>query len=188
MVAATFCMATISCLGWHSNLPPLAGLRAWPLAVLLVLSLGALCDDPWARWFRRIAWPLIPLLGALAACDAVIDYPFAARWTEAIYLACLTAIALTYWYRRPAVPIFVGAMITLATLAGTAARWMYVDLEESRLAEGLPWLAWGSAALLLALILSFAKGGIVARFLRWLRSFGHNAGPFVRPNANNHAP
>jgi hypothetical protein len=65
----------------------------------------------------------------------------------------------------------------LLVLTGANARWLYLGMEESQLAAGLPWLAWGSASLAFALLVSFAKGGLVTGLFHWLRSFGDEARP-----------
>jgi hypothetical protein len=79
-------------------------------------------------------------------------------------------------------------MVSLAILVGVAARWEYLDLENSRVADGLPWLAWGSGSLALALFLSLAKGGIVGRLVRRLRLLEQNSTPAGHPNASNPFP
>jgi hypothetical protein len=177
MLGVWFGMATLSCLGWDRSLLPQSNFCQWPLPVLAVLLLGAACDDRWARLMRRFAWPLIPLVGMFAVWEGATFQPEAPRWVQAFYLVCLTALSLAYWYRAPAVRRFVAAAIMLLVLTGANARWLYLGMEESQLAAGLPWLAWGSASLAFALLVSFAKGGLVTGLFHWLRSFGDEARP-----------
>ncbi len=172
MLAVLFGIAALSCVHFDHSEVARGNAQQWPWAVLAVLLLGALCDDPWARLMRRIAWPLIPLAGMFVAWDGATYHPDAPRLIQTAYLVCAMALALAYWHRAPAVRRFMGALILLLVLMVANARWLYLELEQSELAAGLPWLAWGSASLTLALMVSFAKGGLVAGLFRWLRSFG----------------
>ena len=185
MLAALYGVAALSCSDWgHSPLPP-AGFHLWHSAILTVLLLGTVCDDPWARLMRRLAWPLIPLAAALAAWGGEQFSQEMPRWSQSVDLVCLAALALTYWLREPAVWRLVAAMVAMSILTGANVRWLYLSLAASQLAPGLPWLAWGSASLTLALLVSFAKAGLVGRWYHRLRSFRHDARPLVSSAVSN---
>lgn len=169
---------------WNGDRELLAptGIELWHLAALTVFSLGALCDDRWARLLRRFTWPLITVVGAVAAWKAEAFAPVMPRVIQAGYLSCLAALAAAYWYREPALRRLIGAAGSLLVLTSVNFRWVYLELEESRLAPGLPWLAWGSASMTLALLVSFAKAGVVGRLLRWLLAFDDEARRLGRSN------
>ena len=85
--------------------------------------------------------------GCMGRCELRSRVP---KWSQAVYLICFTALAAAYWYRTPGVRQFVAALAMLLVLLGVNVRWLYLGLQESELAPGLPWLAWGSASLALA--------------------------------------
>jgi hypothetical protein len=168
LLGMLFGIAAFASADWIPRLPQESQIHHWPLAVIIALLLGA----PWARLMRRFAWAFIPFVGMLAAWDGTNHEAAVPKWLEAVYLICFTALAAAYWYRTPSVRRFVAAAAMLLVLLGVNARWLYLGLQESRIALGLPWLAWGSASMAFALLVSFLKGGLIGNLSRRLRSFG----------------
>lgn len=168
MLGMLFGIATLISADWIPRVPQQTQIHHWPLAMIIVLLLGAVYNDAWARLMRRLAWPCIPLVGMLAAWDGANFEAEVPKWSQAVYLICFTALAAAYWYRTPGVRQFVAALAMLLVLLGVNARWLYLGLQESELAPGLPWLAWGSASLAFALLVSVAKGGLIGSLLRRL--------------------
>ena len=155
--------------GWDSGLLPPSSFYAWHGGVLALLLLAAMCNDAWARRMRRYAWPLIPLTAAWVAIVGGVCYPEVPAWIRGAYLIGLAALGALYWLREPAWRRLGGAAVACEALATANLRWLYAALEESRLAKGLPWLAWGMGALAFAVCLSLYKGGAFAKLHAALR-------------------
>lgn len=193
MLAATYGLGSASRLDWLSagSNSPHGVIEALGVVVLVAFVLGAVCDDRWARRMRRFGWPLIPLVALAAMWRDTGELSAAQHAIHAVYLACLTTTAFIYWYRTPALTRFAGAAIASALFVAFAASWAYRAMEQSRLAEGLPWMAWGSAALGLAMALSLAKAGIVSSAVVRIARFGKEpkvALPLPPRNGNDPMP
>jgi hypothetical protein len=142
-------------------------------AVLFLLA-AAVYDDRWARLVRRLALPLIPLAGLIAATTYEFLFPQVPRAQHAVYLAALLAVAAIYWWRRSATPQLLALLVNSGGLLLFGSRSVYLLLESSRLDKGLPWIAGGLTALGVALLVSFMKAGLLARGWLMLRSLNKN--------------
>src|SRR5205823_2107429 len=122
---------------------------------------------------RRFGWGVMPLAAMWGAMTNEIWFPDVPRFSHGVYLAGLVALSALYWYREPARQRLAAAAISLAAFAGANLRWLYLALEESPLARGLPWLAWGLGSLAVAIYVSLLKAGIVAKFAATVRMIGN---------------
>jgi hypothetical protein len=142
---------------------PLRGPLAFHLALLAVLLVGALFDDPFARLLRGLGAFLV--LGACLRALLVPSNWLAPLPPEAltVYPLIMAALLTGYglWLRhRPALAI--AALALVAWLA--AAAWQgYSVLRQ--LLVGLDYLAVSLALFAVALLISLGKSGILARLL-----------------------
>jgi hypothetical protein len=143
----------------------------WQLNPLLALAVAAVFNDEFAKFVRAVAWQWLVIVAVWVTAKFLVTSPQPSERQLAL-IACAAVLGAVYWYRDREWPRLVGAMISSTALAAGAARWCGPALEESALGPGLPWLAWGTVALWLAILVSLAKSGALARLARAFRRFG----------------
>jgi hypothetical protein len=142
---------------WQTHLPLVGAL--W---------LAAIFNDDFARFWRELAWRAAPVLAGIAA----VVYPWAlpnvppASLTSYSALLLITSIFL--WWRDRQTASLAAMAITLAANLAAHVPPVYRGLEQTLLAEGLPWLALGLAVVGFAFAISLWKMGLRERAWRWL--------------------
>lgn len=182
-LAAIAALELINGLTWGSSWRVMVGALAIALAtvnigsptsmhsaMILLLALGAIYNDRWAQIFRQLMLPALPAAALVTALGYELFFPEIPRVYHAVLIASLVAIAGLYWRRSPDMPQMLATLICFLALLLWSARELYLALEFSPLRRGLPLLAAGIGALTVALMLSFAKGVLIARGWRTLRA------------------
>jgi hypothetical protein len=143
--------------------------HAWPIqcqtyftihsAIIALLLTAALLSDRWSQYVRLIGAALLPLaaIAALAAYDQL--FPLVPRALDNGYVSILAVIAFIYWYRTATIANLTGACTTVTLLALMHLRQLAAPVTTTILAEGRPWLAWGAAFLIIAVVISAFKAG-----------------------------
>ncbi len=141
---------------------------SWHLPVLLILAVSLTMDDKLASALRAVAWRLTPLLAVVAA----LGYPWfvatAPMPAAMSYLAVLAILSAGYWYRDKREPQLVATLLCGSANGAAHLRQLYLLLEGSLLAKGLPWLAAGLAIVMLAFAISLLKMGLWRQLGPWL--------------------
>lgn len=143
----------------------------WRLNPLFALAVAAVFNDDFAKFIRAVAWQWLVVAAVWMAGRSINAASPPSEWQLGL-IAGAALLGAVYWYRDQEWPRLAGALISSTALAASASRWYGPALEESVLGPGLPWLAWGTAALWLAILVSLAKSGALARLLRGFRRFG----------------
>ena len=143
--------------------------HAWPIqcqtyfiihaAIIAVLLTAALLSDRWSQYLRLIGAPLVPLAAIVALAAYAPLFPLVPRAWDNAYVAILAVIAFIYWYRTGSITNLTGACTTVALLALMHLRQLAAPVTTTILAEGRPWLAWGAAFLMIAVVISAWKAG-----------------------------
>ena len=140
----------------------------WHAPVVALLAITVLFDDKLTRHLRQLAWRGAPVCALIAATV----YPWAlvqlSAVTLAIYLALLLAMSIVLWMRQKDAPLLAAVVATLAANGLAHVRQVYLLLDQSLLAAGLPWLVGGLAVVLLALLISLTKMGLWQSARLWL--------------------
>jgi hypothetical protein len=137
----------------------------WPIhmAIVVLLVTGFLFRDRFA-WVLRVWAPVVvPLLAALAACTYDRLFPEVPGWVHLQYIALVTACGLVYWSRAADFHLLVGSLLGAASYCIAAARQLHAMLQSSAVERGLSWLTWGMAFLVVAVLISLFKGGLVRK-------------------------
>lgn len=143
----------------------------WQINPLVALAVAAVFNDVFAKFVREVAWQWLPLVAIWITARSIIDSsPLSAM--QLTYLGSATMLGGIFWYRDRGWPLLAAAMISGTTLAVGAGSWGLPAVEDSLFGPGLPWLAWGTAALWLAVLVSLGKSGTLARLLRAFQRFG----------------
>jgi hypothetical protein len=96
---------------------------------------------------------------ALLEYGALFDH--VPRSVHDSHVAMLAVIAVVYWYRAASMANLIGAATTIGILAVTTVRQFAITATPMALANGWQWIVWGSALLLVAVVISAMKGGAV---------------------------
>lgn len=160
LAAATVAGGETLWAGWRVAIPLHA---LW----LLMLVVGGLGRDRFARWMRRTA--------AASACATVLLPALQEQgllplppWVLAFYLCGLAGVLWGYWLwvEKRESRVFLSAWLINTLLAGSLLSWHgYQVLAEGRLAKGLHFLTGGVVFLLAALLISLAKAELIQPLL-----------------------
>src|SRR5690606_9161284 len=129
----------------------------WHAPLLGALWLAAIFDDPAAQGWRQLAWRAVPCLAVVAALVypwTMSDVPESAL---ASYGALLLLSAAALWWRERTTAALGAVFFTLGVTLLGQVRQVYLLLEQTLLAEGLPWLAGGLVVVALAFGISLLK-------------------------------
>ena len=164
--------ATMACLGIrHAGLSVEIGdgwFWQWHAPVVAGLAITVLFDDALARQLRQLAWRAAPVAAAIAATVYPWTFSQLSPVTLAAYLGLLLAVSVVLWMRQKEAPLLAAVTATLSANGLAHARYLYLLLGQTVFAAGLPWLAGGLAAVLLALLISLAKMGLWRSVRLWL--------------------
>jgi hypothetical protein len=163
-LVAAGCLAVVATgvLPPEAETAPFRELIAFHLALLVVLTIGAF-DDPFARSLR-----VVGALAVLFACLASLNLWFSQparvpQWTAAVYPLFMAFLLAGYGLLLGHGPSFVvAALVLLGWLAAALVRG-YGALRL--LVSGLDYLAVSLTLFALALVVSLAKAGVLARWL-----------------------
>ena len=131
--------------------------------VLAMLAAAALFNDRLAHLLRELGWRAAPVLAIVATAVYPWTWPGLGELTLSAYLALVLLLSLGLWVRQKEVAALAAAVGTLAANLLAHARQLYMLLDQTLLAEGLPWLAGGLIVVALALGISLLKMGFWGR-------------------------
>jgi len=155
----------------HVALPMAAGdlwFWQWHAPVVAILVLTVLFDDDLAKELQQLAWRGAPAVALVAATVYPWALPQLSIGTLTIFLVLLLATSVALWFKQRETPLLAATATTLVANGLAHWRWLYLLLEKSVLAAGLPWLALGMAIVLVALGISLAKMGLWHSARQWL--------------------
>lgn len=141
------------------------------LAVLLLSLIGFVYSDPLGQWMRRNVATLL----ALAAILSILFYRFLfpaylTAW-HAVYALCCGGVVWLAWKSNRRLHDFL-AMLLCTGIAGCHLAEYYLGATPVlAYLPGRDWILWGTAFLLLGLVVSFAKGGQLRRWHRALQDW-----------------
>ena len=141
----------------------------WHAPVLGALWLAAIFDDPAAQGWRQLAWRVVPCLAAVAATIYPWTMPGVPEAVIVSYGALLLISAAALWWRERTTAALGAVFFTLGANLLGQVRQVYLLLEQTLLAEGLPWLAGGLVVVALAFGISLLKMGLWQRGHQWLQ-------------------
>jgi hypothetical protein len=145
--------------------------RVWLAAVIV----AAMFADQFARTLRYASAAALGLAGILVLAGREPLFPDISQLARLAYLAALIAAAALVWSTtRRRIYLSVG-MINLLLLLLASSVQLYEILHWR--VEGLKPLLWGVAFFLLAVVISFAKGGIWQSLSSWASRLGPARGP-----------
>lgn len=140
----------------------------WHAPILALLAVSAVFDDDLARDLRELAWRFVPGLALVAAVVYPWTMPGASPAVLASYLGLLLLSSIALWGRQKEVATLSAALTTLGANLLIHVQQLYWLLAQTPLAEGLPWLAGGLAAVGLAFVISLLKMGLWPWAGQWL--------------------
>src|SRR5262249_11508674 len=162
LVAAGLCVAEARYGGdvlrfWQWHAPPLA-----------MFAIVATFDDELAKGLRELSWRIAPTMALIGAIFYPWTMPELIPAVIAIYLALLLFASAVFWRRERRVELLGATAGTLAANLLAQARQLYVLLQQTALAGGLPWLAGGLLVVAFAFAISLLKMGLWVQTRRWL--------------------
>ncbi|MES1212948.1 MAG: hypothetical protein ABUL64_00035, partial [Singulisphaera sp.] len=152
-------------LGW---LTPYRELVVAHAIMAVVLGIGALFHDEWARFLRIAGAGLLACASVVAVNLQPFDFPHLPALLVYLYPLLPILVSLGYAARWGGALYYAAAAVGL-TLWPAGYGWQaYRQLRE--LFVGLDKIAWGVAFFLLAALVSLAKAGFWARLRTWRRA------------------
>jgi hypothetical protein len=143
----------------------------WQLNPIVALCVAAAFNDEFAKLVRAVAWPWLVAIAVWMTAVPIVEHsPLTGMHLGLIACACV--LGTVYWYRDRTWQRLVAATISITALLASAAWWYGPSLDSSVLGPGLPWLAWGTAALWVAILVSLGKSGALTFLVREFRRFG----------------
>jgi hypothetical protein len=142
---------------WQTHLPLLAAL--W---------LAALFNDDFAKFWRELAWRAAPVLAGIAAIVYPWTMPAVSPAVLTSYSALLLMTSILLWWRDRQTASLAALAVTLIANLAAHVPPVYRTLEQTLLADGLPWLALGLAVVGFGFAISLWKMGLRERAWRWL--------------------
>ncbi len=137
------------------------GLVPLHLGVLAVFAVGLLFDDALARGVRRAAPLFLPTLALLATTVWPMLFPGVPLAVHATWTLVLAAVAILVWRRERETVHLAAALANLLLVCAAALRAGLAELDSTPLAAGRDWLTAGLACLVIGLLISLAKGGVL---------------------------
>jgi hypothetical protein len=148
----------------------------WQLNPIIALAVAAIFNDDFAKVVRAVAWQWLAVIAMWVTANSIIQSS-ELTGMQLAWVACASLLGAVYWYRDRTWQRLVGAMFSCTALLVSTAPWYVPKPDNSLLGPGLPWLAWGTAALWVAILVSLAKSGTLARLIRTFRRFGDGVRP-----------
>lgn len=140
----------------------------WHAPLLGLMTLSTLFRDELAQGLRELSWRAAPVLALTAAVIYPWAVPGATPPVLAGYLALLLLVSISLWQRQKEVGPLVAALSTGGSNVLLYSGLLYVLLQQSLLAKGLPYLAGGLLAVGAALGISLLKMGAWQRMRTYL--------------------
>jgi len=138
------------------------------LGLVWIALLPLVCRDGLSRWLRVCAPLLFGLAAGMLVVWLVLNTTLPPSWTLPAVLGVLVPLVLTYWVAtRLRWHLLISGWIALtAVIASTAV--LLRSVGDSQLQTGLAWYAGGCGMLLVALVVSLCKAGLLSSLSRWL--------------------
>ena len=140
----------------------------WHAPLVALLAVTAIFNDELARELRKVAWRAAPVLALLATAAYPWTMPQLDPINLASYLWLLLLVSVALWGRQKEVAPLSAALITVAANVLANMQHLYWLLAQTPLADGLPWLAGGLAAVAVAFLISLLKMGLWPWAWQWL--------------------
>lgn len=140
----------------------------WHAPVLGLFWVTALFNDDLARHSRELAWRASPVLAVIVALVYPWTMPSVSANSLTGFAALLLLTSIALWYRQKTLGPLGAVVLTLAANCAAHARQLYLALEQTLLANGLPWIATGLVLVALAFAISLLKMGLWQRGVGWL--------------------
>lgn len=131
----------------------------WHAPLLGLMTLGTCFRDELAQGLRELSWRIAPLLAIVAAVVYPWAMPGATPAVLASYLGLLLLVSISLWQRQKELGPLVSALATGGANLLIYVGLLYVLLQQSLLAKGLPYLAGGLVFVVAALAISLLKMG-----------------------------
>jgi len=145
------------------------------LTWLAAVIVAARFADPFARALRYASAAALGLAGVLALAGREPLFPDISQLARLTYLGLLIAVAALSWSAtRRRIYLTVGIINLLLLMLASSVQ-LYEILRWR--VEGLKPLLWGVAFFVLAVVISFAKGGVWQSLSAWAARFGPARGP-----------
>jgi len=156
------------------------GFWQWHGPVLGLMALTTIFNDDLAKLLREIAWRAAPCLAIVAA----VVYPWILPTSTTVlasYLVLMLLVSIALWQKQREIPPLISVLATLAANVLFHFQNVYVLLQHSLLAGGLPWLTGGLVMVLLALSISLLKMGLWQQARAWLEQLNLTLGGAAKP-------
>lgn len=138
------------------------------LAGLVVLALGAVFDDPFARLLRGAGAPLLVVV-MICATGFQGEYDAGLPPESAlVYAVAVVATTFAYAYTVRAPAYFFAGLANLCLLTGRLLYELAGILKRLFDWQGATWFVWGLVWLTVGVLISAWKAGIVGRFARFV--------------------
>ena len=155
--------------GWI-NAQPVQSYLWIHLVFVCTMFLGLVFEDRFSVAVRRAAPILLPAAALFALCSYELLFPQLPIDCHQGYIGALAAIAIAYWLRVRRAECLSSAMLCMLVVVAAQSRSALIVLTATRLEDGLRWLEFGVMALLIAIVISFAKGRMYRRLWIGIRS------------------
>lgn len=146
-------------------------------AVLSAFVIGIIMDDVLARAIRSVAHIAMPLAAVFAALAYEWLFPSIGYEMHRYYVIALAVISLLYWFSFFHLRYVLSTFLCSVTVGFMYARGWYDVVRNTDLEKGIRWIIAGLVMLILAVLISSAKGGLMRRawiaLLRANRSLRH---------------
>jgi hypothetical protein len=133
---------------------------------LVILIVGAVFDDPFARRLRRAGMLLVTAAIATAALYPPAWPTGLPWWSLPVYLAVIVGITFGYAYFVQSRAWFFGGVAGLCLFTGRALYDMTGYLKRLLAWEGAGWFVWGLIWFAVAVLISVRKAGLIGRMAR----------------------
>jgi len=133
------------------------------LSVIAILVVGIVFRDRFAQTLGGLAPLAIASLAVVAALAYDRLFPDVPGWIHLQYIALLTVCGFAYWLRFPRFRHLACSLWSAGCYCATSARLLYALLQNSVVEKGVHYLTWGMAFLVLAILISLGKGGLIRK-------------------------
>jgi hypothetical protein len=133
---------------------------------LVILIVGAVFDDPFARRLRQAGVLLVVAAAVIAAVDPSPWPTSLPRWSLPVYLAAIAGITFGYAYLVRSRAWFFGGIVGLCLFTGRLLVEATAYLKRLFAWEGAGWFVWGLVWFTVAVLISARKAGLIERMAR----------------------
>ena len=179
-VGAVLALSGIALGHWDIVWPAMQLHRGYyTLHVLLLATalFAVISESEFAQWMRKgsVVWlPVLTILGGAAYDQMFVDVDVR---VHSLYLIGMTLAAWGIWRRERTKQLAVSAVIATLANALPASKRLYLLLYGTVLGRGLVWIVIGFALLIVAVAVSFWRGGLLRPLWERLGGTQHRTHP-----------